>query len=325
MTVLLTLLAFVPVALCVVLIRTGIQAVGREALLAREVSELETRVEELSRRENLSDIVTYYETAGARSAPGGKTEESVLDSISLDDASVESRTDSAYSPSINAALGEGDGHRRAYLTIDDGPSIYTDEILDILKEHDVKATFFVCGTGELDERFRHCYKRIVDEGHVIGMHSWSHKYSEVYYSAESFQYDLDKIRNLIYNETGVAADIYRFPGGSGNRVAPHDMSDYIAVLYAGGLEYYDWNVYVGDSSGGKSTASQIVANTLNGSKGLDTAVILLHDTGAKRSTVDALPEMIEGLRAQGMELLPFDENVPILHQYEYVRDGEGGE
>ncbi len=206
--------------------------------------------------------------------------------------------------------------KKVYLTFDDGPSVYTGEILDILKEHGAKATFFVCGTGDQDENLRPYYKRIVEEGHAIGMHSYSHVYSEVYYSAESFEYDLDKIRNLIYNETGVAAQCYRFPGGSGNSVAEHDMDTYIPILYASGLEYYDWNVYGGDASSKPITAQHIVENTLSGVDSVDEAVVVLHDTGAKKATVEALPEILDGLKERGCVLLTFDENPPVLHQYE---------
>ncbi|MDE6608589.1 MAG: polysaccharide deacetylase family protein [Lachnospiraceae bacterium] len=68
--------------------------------------------------------------------------------------------------------------RKVYLTFDDGPSVYTGEILDILKEYDVKATFFV--VGKEGEKYEELYKRIVEEGHTLGMHSYSHKYSEIY-------------------------------------------------------------------------------------------------------------------------------------------------
>lgn len=221
----------------------------------------------------------------------------------------ESESDMAYESA-------SDGKKRVYITFDDGPSVYTGQILDTLKKYNTKATFFVCGTGDEDEDLRGYYKRIVDEGHVIGMHSYSHVYSDLYYSAESFEYDLDKIRNLIYNETGIATSIYRFPGGSSNTVSAHEMSTYIPILYAGGIEYYDWNVYPGDASGGNRSASEIVSNTLKGVDKVENAIIVLHDTASKKSTVEALPEILEGLRERDCEILPFDENTPVIHQFE---------
>ena len=217
---------------------------------------------------------------------------------------------------VESEMEDDDNVRKVYLTFDDGPSVYTDEILDILKKYGVKATFFVCGTGDGDPEIRHVYKRIVDEGHAIGMHSYSHVYSKVYGDLDLFQYDLDKIRNLIYNETGVVPKYYRFPGGSGNTIASIPMGRYISVLYSQGMEYYDWNVYGGDSSGNSLSPSKIVENTLNGVDRRDTAVILLHDTGSRRNTVLALPDIIEGLLDRGLSPSPIDDDTPPLHQFD---------
>lgn len=217
---------------------------------------------------------------------------------------------------VESEMEDDDSARKVYLTFDDGPSVYTDEILDILKEYGVRATFFVCGTGDSDPGLRHVYKRIVDEGHAIGMHSYSHVYSRVYGDLDLFQYDLDKIRNLIYNETGVVPKYYRFPGGSGNTIASIPMDRYISVLYSQGMEYYDWNVYGGDSSGNSLSPSKIAENTLKGVDRRDTAVILLHDTGSRRNTVLALPDIIEGLKDRGLILSPIDDDTPPLHQFD---------
>ncbi len=210
---------------------------------------------------------------------------------------------------------------KVYLTFDDGPSIYTGKILDILKEYGVHATFFVCGTGDRDERLRPLYRRIVEEGHTLGMHSYSHVYSEVYSSVEAFQDDLDKIRNLIYNEAGVAPKYYRFPGGSGNTVSSLPISMFIPILYSQGIEYYDWNVYSGDASSKSPNRAVIARNTLDGVDRTQTAVVLLHDTGAKRTTVEALPEILSGLKERNLEVLPFDNDTPPLHQF-VMAEGE---
>jgi len=209
----------------------------------------------------------------------------------------------------------GGEEEKVYITFDDGPSVFTDDILDILKKYDVKATFFVCGTGDKDESLRPIYKRIVDEGHTIGMHSYSHVYSRVYGDLDMFQYDLDKIRNLIYNETGVVPKYYRFPGGSGNTIASLPMEQYISVLYSQGMEYYDWNVYGGDSSGNRLSSDDIIKNTLDGVDRRKTAVILLHDTGSRKNTVEALPGILEGLKARDSDIRAIDDDTPPLHQY----------
>ena len=107
--------------------------------------------------------------------------------------------------------------KRIYLTFDDGPSRNTDKILDILKEYDVKATFFV--VGKTDEESVRAYQRIVAEGHTLAMHSYSHKYSEIYASKESFEQDLRQLQEYLYQITGVWPRFYRFPGGSSNTVS----------------------------------------------------------------------------------------------------------
>ncbi len=234
-----------------------------------------------------------------------------------DDSSQDSKSSVSDSVIQNTT-----GRKQVYITFDDGPSIYTSRILDILKEYNVRATFFVTGTGDRDENLRPLYKRIVEEGHTLGMHSYSHVYSEVYGSVEAFQDDLDKIRNLIYNETAIVPKYYRFPGGSGNTVSALPIENYIPILYSQGIEYYDWNVYSGDANSRIPSKSVIVDTTLSGVDKQVISVVLFHDTGAKRTTVEALPEILEGLQERGVEFLPFDENAPLIHQRE-IPDNTG--
>ena len=117
--------------------------------------------------------------------------------------------------------------KRAYLTFDDGPSDQTGEILDILKEHNVKATFFVIGRNE---RYYPMYKRIVEEGHTLAIHSYSHEYSTIYASYDNFVNDVEELRKLLYDVTGVDCRYYRFPGGSSNRVTQVPVNDLIDYL-----------------------------------------------------------------------------------------------
>ena len=123
------------------------------------------------------------------------------------------------------------GIRRVYLTFDDGPSSNTDKILDILNEYGVKATFFVCG----NERYMEEYQRIADEGHTLGMHSYSHKFREIYQSTEAFVDDMNRLHDYLYEVTGVDSKIIRFPGGSSNTICENDvMQELIAYFGAGG-------------------------------------------------------------------------------------------
>ena len=215
---------------------------------------------------------------------------------------------------VNAQVDESnsDGMRRVYITFDDGPSSQTDTILDILNEYEVKATFFV--TGKADSKYTDIYKRIVDEGHTLGMHSYSHRYSELYESLEGFQTDLHQLRTFLYETTGAWSTIYRFPGGSSNTVSKVDMKELINYLALENITYYDWNVASGDDRNG-ITKELIVSNVMTGVPKFENAMILLHDASDKQATVDALPEIIEQVQAMdNTVIVPItDETLPVQH------------
>ncbi len=199
------------------------------------------------------------------------------------------------------------GIRYVYLTFDDGPSPRTAEILDILASYDVKATFFVCGKSGYDDM----YKRIVDEGHTIGMHSYSHDYKVLYESLDSFQTDLHKIQNYIFDITGVWTTYYRFPGGSSNTASQVPMSDLIGYLDRNNITYFDWNVYGGDNIASSIIVSNVTANITEH----ENCMILLHDAADKEETVEALPEIIEYIQSlPNTVIVPVTEDtVPVQH------------
>ncbi len=201
--------------------------------------------------------------------------------------------------------------RKVYLTFDDGPSIYTEEILDILSLYEVKATFFVVGNDK--EEMDSVYKRIVEEGHSIGMHSYSHKYTEIYESPVSFKEDLNKIRSFIWDKTGVECSLYRFPGGSSNSIGKKNIQEYIRCLEEENIVYYDWNVSSGDATGVPVTVDELVANCTNDLEKYSNAVILLHDSSTKGRTVEALPRIIETiLEMENTEIVPItDKTIPV--------------
>lgn len=205
-----------------------------------------------------------------------------------------------------------EGMRYVYLTFDDGPSSSTNDILDILARYDVKATFFVC--GKPDARYTDAYKRIVDEGHTLGMHSYSHRYSNLYESVDSFKDDLDKLRHFLFDTTNVLPNYYRFPGGSSNDVSKVPMSEFAQVLDDEGITFFDWNVSAGDDRDG-ATKESIYNNIVNNVPRFKHCVVLMHDSADKRSTVEALPEIIEAI--QGMNdtvIVPItDDTLPVQH------------
>lgn len=199
---------------------------------------------------------------------------------------------------------------KVYLTFDDGPSGSSDRILDILDDYNVKATFFV--NGRTDDHSLKIYKRIVDEGHTIAMHSYTHKYNEIYASLDNFKADFEKIQNLIYETTGVESDVYRFPGGSSNRVSSNDMSIFIKYLNDNGIRYFDWNVASGDATTLPFTSADLIENVMSDVVKYKTSVVLMHDADSKKATVDALPSLIEQLQGKGALILPISEDTKLI-------------
>lgn len=204
--------------------------------------------------------------------------------------------------------------RNVYLTFDDGPSAYTNEILDILKEYNVKATFFV--VGKEGEKYEELYNRIVEEGHTLGMHSYSHRYDEIYASEENFAEDFEKLQTYLYDITGVESRFYRFPGGSSNTVSKIDMSNFIDYLKEHDVVYFDWNVSSGDASSGGVSVEQIIENCTGNVDYYNNMVILMHDSQEKRTTVEALPSVIEKLLSyENTQIVPItDDTEPVQHR-----------
>ncbi len=200
-----------------------------------------------------------------------------------------------------------------YLTFDDGPSDNTLKILDILDAYGIKATFFVVGTAKTQYM-----PQIVSRGHAIGLHSATHNYSSIYADVNSYLSDIQQISDIVYNTTGVRSNIMRFPGGGSNKVSAKYcsgiMTDLTVRMPSLGYSYYDWNVSSGDASAQKVSASAIANNVLNGARGKSSICVLMHDTAAKTTTVEALPSIIEGLDAMGFRFAAIDASVFGFHQ-----------
>ncbi|WP_227017412.1 polysaccharide deacetylase family protein [Sinanaerobacter chloroacetimidivorans] len=200
-----------------------------------------------------------------------------------------------------------------YLTFDDGPSDRTAEILDILKEKNVKATFFVIGKEGPKEK--ELMRRIVDEGHTIAIHTYSHKYEDIYESVESYLADFNKIYHLIYETTGVKPDMFRFPGGSLNIYNARLQMELSSELTRRGFTYYDWNSSSGDADI-KTTKDSVYANTTKSAANKDRVIILMHDSVKKKDTVAALPDIIEYFKAKGYDFDKLTNDVkPVAFNY----------
>ncbi len=228
------------------------------------------------------------------------------------DESLMDEMDYGVVPAMNQKenMADEDDAHRVYLTFDDGPSGHTSQILDILQKYNLKATFFVIGReGEENEAL---YKRIVEEGHTLAMHSYSHKYKDLYASMESFVDDFSKIQNYLYKVTGKECLFYRFPGGSSNKVSNTNMSEFITYLNEQGITYFDWNVSSGDATSQAYTPEELVQNVMTDVVRYKTSIVLMHDAETKTSTVQALEPMIQALLGMGAEILPIDENTTVV-------------
>ncbi len=200
-----------------------------------------------------------------------------------------------------------------YLTFDDGPSDNTLKILNILDTYNAKATFFVVGTAKTQY-----LPQIVNRGHAIGLHSTTHKYDVIYKDINSYLADIQQISEIVYKKTGIRSNIIRFPGGGSNVISKNHcegiMTDLSQRMPELGYSYFDWNVVSGDADAASVPAATIVNNVLTRAKGQKSICVLMHDTSAKGTTVEALPAIIEGLRKMGFRFEPLTAESFGFHQ-----------
>lgn len=262
---------------------------------------LEQRLEDLDVRNQEVQTVLQQMSAG--------------ESATQEERPVGSSPETDPVPDLSEIVTGQEEIHKVYLTFDDGPSIYTNDILDILDKYHVKATFFVVGKEGTDAR--EALQRIAEEGHTLGMHSYSHKYKELYQSVDSFTTDFEQIRDYIYQATGVESLYYRFPGGSSNTVSETDMHEFIDYLDSQGVEYFDWNVSSGDGGSRKLSTDTLLKNCTEDIDTRDTSIVLLHDSAEKPTTVEALPDIIENILARpDTVILPITENTRTVHHIE---------
>lgn len=199
-----------------------------------------------------------------------------------------------------------------YLTFDDGPSPNTQKIVKILKKNHVKATFFV--TAQEPQYFK-WMKKAYQQGNFIAAHSYTHQFS-IYRSEKTYFKDLDKIENVIKKYTGKKSNVVRFPGGSSNTVSRHFaigiMKKLTKDLEKRGYQYVDWNLDSTDASGNNVPVGRIVANAT--STYSHNLCILMHDAGAKRTTVKALPAIIKYYKKHHYKFATLANTPHVYHQ-----------
>lgn len=205
-----------------------------------------------------------------------------------------------------------DGKKVCYLTFDDGPSENTLKILDILNQNGAKATFFVINSEHL-----YYVNDIVKSGSAVGLHSNTHKYSKIYKSESAFFDDLNALKEKVKSIAGIEPNILRFPGGSSNMISSQYCSGIMSSLTksveANGYEYFDWNVDSKDASGDNVSPSELVNSVKTDAEGQDKICVLMHDMATKRTTLDALPEIIKYLNSEGYIFETLTANSPVFH------------
>ena len=195
-----------------------------------------------------------------------------------------------------------------YITIDDGPYNRGKKFLELFKQYDVKATFFLTTANgdklpdQADLSAKSMYPEYLKFGHTIGNHTYSHDYRSIYSGSKAFMKTVEKQEKFTEEAAGgYKAQIVRFPGGTG--MAGSRLGAIQEALKDNGYGWIDWTVDSGDSWGkDKVNASLIKSNVLAASKEQKIMVILFHEWS--QSTIDAMPEIIDSLRSSGYIFLP---------------------
>lgn len=183
-----------------------------------------------------------------------------------------------------------------YLTIDDGPSEYTDEIIKILNKNNVKATFFMINNNM--QAYPEQVKNIVENGNTAGFHSVSHDIHKLYVSKTSAKEEFDTNQATFKKITGQTSKVIRLPFGS----KPYTPRASYNALVDSGYKLWDWTL---DTEDWRSTSSQIMENVKKYSSGSDNVVLLMHE---RKQTVEILDEMIKYLKSEGFEILPIKQS-----------------
>lgn len=222
-----------------------------------------------------------------------------------------------YSDALDTPFKESE-EKVCYLTFDDGPSeTVTPKILDTLEEYDVQATFFIVASQV--EGNEALLQRMIQDGDTICIHANVHEYETIYASVQAYLDDFAAAYDTIYAATGYRVQGFRFPGGSNNGVLTANEDIYSAIvteMQRRGFEYYDWNAYDGDAEGStvpapSELASRAVDEVLQSSR--NDVIVLMHDTYGKENTATALSSIIEGLRSEGIDMLPISASTRPVH------------
>jgi peptidoglycan/xylan/chitin deacetylase (PgdA/CDA1 family) len=194
-----------------------------------------------------------------------------------------------------------------YLTFDDGPSIITNELLDTLKACNSKATFFVVGKEIINREST--LKRIHNEGHSIGLHTYSHNFHKIYKNENAFIKEMLDTKVLVEKITGCSTNIIRFPGGS----SKHLDSKLLELLHENNLKVFDWNISIEDGTNPDLSVNDLVKNSKKCKTCDNSVILLMHCNSNNMNTVKALPKIISYYKDLGYEILPITNDTEEYH------------
>lgn len=210
-----------------------------------------------------------------------------------------------YDMNYSAEADDSSSVKTIYLTFDDGPSYkITNQILDILKEKEVKATFFLIGNKVHDRS--EIVKRIYKEGHSIGLHTYTHKMKLVYKSKDAFIEEMIKTEDAIYEVIGIRPKIIRFPGGSTGRL-DEELHERLHQL---GYKVFDWNARISDGYVPSKAPDVLYREAVKTSQKWNTVFLLMHCSETDKNTVKALPKIIDYFKEKGYIFETINENTP---------------
>ncbi len=198
---------------------------------------------------------------------------------------------------------ENNAEKIVYLTFDDGPSKTTEYVLEVLKEQGIAATFFVMSASN-NEQYLPLISQIVNDGHIIGLHTCSHVYEDIYSSSEAFWKDIDDLKSKIEPYGATNFTLLRFPGGSSNTVSREYSSGNLMESLKleateKGYTYFDWNIDARDAVGGSRDAQSVYNRVIKQAQDQNKCIVLMHDTMATQDSAKALPDIISWFKNAG--------------------------
>ncbi len=244
--------------------------------------------------------------------------------VNIDTSSIDFTTPGNYKLTVTATDRSGNkttkevkvvvkhAQKVVYLTFDDGPSENTDKILKILKQYNAKATFFVTGNNQA---YNSSIKKAFNQGHTIGLHTYSHDYAKIYASTDAYFADLQQVSDMVKSITGQESKVIRFPGGASNTISAQYsqgiMTKLVDMVHEKGYEYYDWNCSSADASGNTVATDTIIQSSIRCN--YDNIMILFHDSSPKTTTVEALPSIIKHYKKEGYVFRAITSDTPEVH------------